>query len=95
MNRWTGLKFDPTQYQGVRAASALDPFIPSGDIAQREPVTAQAPGVTAFSAYDKPLEYATGLAYADMTRSQKYIFVAKLLICIATFGFVFPNVQND
>jgi len=30
-----------------------------------------------------------------MTQVQKWIFVAKLIVCIATFGFVFPNVQND
>jgi hypothetical protein len=30
-----------------------------------------------------------------MSRRQKSVFVAKLLVCIATFGFIFPNVQND
>jgi hypothetical protein len=95
MNRWTGLKFDPMQYQGLRAASALDPFIPASDIPQREPARTRELAVAPLSPYDKPLEYGTGLAFADMTRPQKYIFVAKLLVCIATFGFVFPNVQNE
>lgn len=45
--------------------------------------------------YDKPLEYSSGVKFADMTPPQKYIFVAKLVVCIATFGFVFPNVQNE
>jgi hypothetical protein len=30
-----------------------------------------------------------------MTRMQKYVFVAKLMACIATFGFAFPNVQSS
>jgi hypothetical protein len=30
-----------------------------------------------------------------MTRTEKWIFVAKVLVCVATFGFVFPNVQHD
>ena len=81
------------QSQGVRAASALDPFIPASEIPQREPT--QEPPVTPLTLYDKPLQHATGVAFADMTRPQKYIFVAKLLVCIGTFGFVFPNVQNE
>ena len=47
------------------------------------------------SPFDKPLEQSTGRKYAQMTRQQKWIFVAKLVVCIATFGFVFPNVQHD
>jgi len=45
--------------------------------------------------FDKPLEVSGGKKFADMTRAQKSVFVVKLLVCIATFGFVFPNVQND
>lgn len=30
-----------------------------------------------------------------MTQRQKCVFAAKPIVCIATFGFVFPNVQND
>jgi hypothetical protein len=30
-----------------------------------------------------------------MTRRQKWVFAVKLVLCIATFGFAFPNVQND
>jgi len=45
--------------------------------------------------FQKPLEYSTGRKFADMSGRQKSVFVAKLLVCIATFGYVFPNVQND
>jgi hypothetical protein len=51
--------------------------------------------VTKSSPFDKPLEYSTGVKFADMTRRQKYVFAAKLVACIATFGFAFPNVQNE
>ena len=45
--------------------------------------------------FDKVITYPTGTKFADMTRMQKVIFVAKLAACICTFGFAFPNVQND
>ena len=45
--------------------------------------------------FQKPLETSSGKKFSDMSGEQKVIFVAKLLTCIATFGFVFPNVQND
>ena len=45
--------------------------------------------------FQKPLEQSSGVKFADMTRQQKWVFVAKLIVCIATFGFVFPNVQNS
>jgi hypothetical protein len=47
------------------------------------------------SPFDQPLEYSTSLKFADMTRTQRCVFAVKLVVCIATFGFVFPNVQND
>ena len=47
------------------------------------------------SPFDKALKQSTGLKYAAMTRRQKFVFVAKLITCIATFGFAFPNVQHD
>ncbi len=47
------------------------------------------------SPFDEPLEHSTSLKFADMTRTQKCVFAAKLVACIATFGFAFPNVQND
>jgi hypothetical protein len=47
------------------------------------------------SPFHKPLQYSTGVKFADMTRRQKCVFAAKLVACIATFGFAFPNVQND
>jgi len=45
--------------------------------------------------FDKPIEVSRGLKFADMTRLQKAVFVTKVVLCVATFGFVFPNVQND
>jgi len=36
-----------------------------------------------------------GTKFEDMTRRQKIIFVTKVVICVCTFGFVFPNVQSD
>jgi hypothetical protein len=47
------------------------------------------------SPFDKPIAYDGGRKYADMTLAQKWIFVAKVVICVATFGFVFPNVQSS
>ena len=47
------------------------------------------------SPFDKPLESSTGLKFAQMTRGQKWVFVVKLVACVATFGYAFPNVQND
>ena len=47
------------------------------------------------SHFDEPLKDSTGLKFADMTRTQKCVFGVKLVVCIATFGFAFPNVQND
>jgi hypothetical protein len=47
------------------------------------------------SPFDKPLESSTGLKFAQMNRMQKWVFAVKLVACIATFGFAFPNVQND
>ena len=51
--------------------------------------------MTQPSPFHKPLQYSTGVKFADMTRGQKCAFAAKLVVCIATFGFAFPNVQND
>ena len=45
--------------------------------------------------FQKPLEVSRGKKFADMSGAQKFVFSAKLLTCIVTFGFVFPNVQND
>ena len=47
------------------------------------------------SPFDKPLEQSTGRKFAQMTRTQKWTFVVKVAVCVATFGFVFPNVQHD
>lgn len=45
--------------------------------------------------FDKILVDPPSRKFADMTRGEKLVFVAKLLVCIGTFGFVFPNVQNE
>lgn len=45
--------------------------------------------------FNQPLQYSGGRKYADMTGRQKLIFIVKLVICIGTFGFVFPGVQNE
>jgi hypothetical protein len=37
------------------------------------------------SPFEKAPKYSTGLKFADMTRSQKCVFVAKLVACITTF----------
>ena len=47
------------------------------------------------SPFDKQIAHDGGMKFADMTPLQKWIFVAKLTVCIATFGFAFPNVQNE
>jgi len=36
-----------------------------------------------------------GTPYAQMSRARKLRFVAKLALCILTFGFVFPNIMFD
>ena len=45
--------------------------------------------------FQKVIAQDHGMKYADMTRTQKVIFVTKVVICVCTFGFAFPNVQND
>ena len=47
------------------------------------------------SPFDKQLARDTGKKFADMTPVQKWIFVIKVIICVCTFGFVFPTVQSD
>jgi hypothetical protein len=36
-----------------------------------------------------------GLSYRQMSPRQKVKFIAKLAVCILSFGFVFPNVMHD
>ena len=35
-----------------------------------------------------------GVPYAQMTQKQKVRFVVKLVVCIITFGFAFPNIMD-
>ena len=41
------------------------------------------------------LAHSMGTKFADMTRRRKLIFLGQLILCIATFGFAFPNVQSS
>lgn len=43
--------------------------------------------------FDKPLaQLPEGIPFAAMTGTQKCIYVTKVVICVATFGFAFPHV---
>jgi hypothetical protein len=44
---------------------------------------------------DKAIPYSTGTRFADMTRPQKWVFVAKLAACVLTFGYAFPHAQFE
>ena len=33
--------------------------------------------------------------FAQMTRGQKTVFVLKLIVCILSFGFIFPGLTSD
>jgi hypothetical protein len=45
--------------------------------------------------FHEPVEQSMGMTFANMTRMQKWVFCGKLVVCIATFGFAFPNVQKE
>ena len=36
----------------------------------------------------------SGTPFKKMTRRQKIVFVAEVVICVCTFGFAFPNVME-
>ena len=36
-----------------------------------------------------------GTPYKQMTPRQKFKFVVKLVVCILSFGMLFPNVMSD
>ena len=38
---------------------------------------------------------AQGTPYKNMSSQQKMRFILKLVVCICTFGMVFPNVMGD
>ena len=43
--------------------------------------------------FDKPLEnLPEGIPFAEMTGMQKCVYVTKVVICVATFGFAFPHI---
>jgi len=45
--------------------------------------------------FDKVDPVSMGTPFADMTPDQKWRFSAKLICCICTMGFAFPNVMYD
>ena len=47
------------------------------------------------TAFVKAQPSIAGRPYKEMTRRQKVIFIIKLVVCIATFGFAFPTVSTD
>ena len=40
-------------------------------------------------------EKSRGTPYKQMSSPQKALFIAKLVVCILTFGMAFPNVMSD
>jgi len=50
----------------------------------------ETPTPTPFEKAPEPLP--DGIAFADMTGLQKCVYVTKVVICVATFGFAFPHV---
>lgn len=44
---------------------------------------------------DKLIVPASGIRFGDMTGRQNTIFAVKLVRCICTMGFAFPNVMHD
>ena len=36
-----------------------------------------------------------GKPYAEMTANEKTKFILKVIVCVLTFGMVFPNVMGD
>lgn len=40
---------------------------------------------------DKP----RGTPFAQMSAARKVFFIAKLTICVLSFGMIFPNVMGD
>jgi len=42
-----------------------------------------------------PPKARSGRPFAQMTGLEKSFFVAKLALCILTFGMAFPNVMSD
>jgi len=35
------------------------------------------------------------MKYSEMSRRQKFVWIAKLTICIISFGLIYPNVMHD
>lgn len=36
-----------------------------------------------------------GTPFKEMTTGKKVSFIAKVIVCVITFGIVFPNVMSD
>jgi hypothetical protein len=33
--------------------------------------------------------------FSEMTRREKFIYVLKVIACVLSFGFIFPNINLD
>jgi hypothetical protein len=33
--------------------------------------------------------------FSEMTRRQKFVFVVKVVVCVISFGLIYPNVMSD
>ena len=36
-----------------------------------------------------------GTPFNEMSRGKKLLFISKVVVCVLSFGFVFPDVMND
>ena len=45
--------------------------------------------------YEKYVAPPSSIKFADMSSSEKSMFSLKLVCCICTMGFAFPNVMHD
>ena len=43
----------------------------------------------------EPLKSNSGTPFKEMTTNRKVMFIAKLVVCIISFGMIFPNVMGD
>lgn len=33
--------------------------------------------------------------FAEMTRRQKLVFILKVVVCLISFGFIYPTIMHD
>jgi hypothetical protein len=51
--------------------------------------------MTEDSRKPEPVRSGGGTPFKQMTQKQKVAFVFKVIVCVITFGIVFPNVMSD